>query len=283
MFRKKILFCFIALQLSSLLYCASRPYFMYYPEKKINATPEDIGLKYELIRLKTKDLTTIAGWWIPSDNERGVVLFSHGNTGNISDCLESIKIFNRLKLSIFIYDYRGYGESEGKPSEEGTYLDAEASWLYLTNERKIAGEKIIVSGRSLGGSISAWLADNHTPGMLIIESSFTSLVDVAMDRHSWFPGKLAFGESYSTSTHLKKIKCPVLIIHSKDDKISPYTQGEKLFKDANEPKELLVISGSHNDGFMESLVKYESGIDSFISKYLNNAIAGITLRSCYKE
>jgi uncharacterized protein len=268
MLRMKILFCFISLQLSLFVHCSSKPYFMYYPEKKINATPADIGLKFESIHLKTKDLAAIAGWWIPSVNERGVILLSHGNTGNISDCMESIKIFNRLKLSIFIYDYRGYGESKGTPSEEGTYLDAEASWFYLINGRKIAEEKIIVFGRSLGGSISAWLADIHTPGMLIIESSFISLVDVANDRHPWFPGKLAFGESYSTGTHLINIKCPVLIIHSKDDKISPYIQGEKLFQAANEPKELLVISGSHNDGFMESLVKYESGIDSFISKYL---------------
>lgn len=268
MFSKKISFCLIALLSSSLLFCASRPYFMYYPENKLNATPADIGLRFEPVRLKTKDTVTIAGWWIPSDNERGVLLFSHGNSGNISDCLESIKIFNRLKLSIFIYDYRGYGESEGKPSELGTYLDAEAVWLYLTGERNIAGEKIIIFGRSLGGSISAWLADAHTPGMLIVESSFTSLVDVANDRHSWFPGRLAFGDSYDTASHLKKINCPVLIIHSKDDEISPYTQGEKLFKAANEPREFLEISGSHNEGFMESLVKYESGINTFISRYL---------------
>jgi len=241
---------------------------MYYPEKKLNATPADMGLGFESVRLKTKDNVTIAGWWIPSDNERGVILFSHGNTGNISDCLESIKIFSRLKLSVLIYDYRGYGESEGSPSEEGTYLDAEAGWLFLTRERKIDSKKIIVFGRSLGGAISAWIADAYVPGMLIIESSFTSLVDVANDRHSWFPGRLAFGDSYNTSSHLKKINCPVLIIHSIDDEVSPYSQGEKLFRSANEPKELLVISGSHNEGFMESLVKYESGINSFVSEYL---------------
>ncbi len=265
---KKKIFFFIALHLSSLLFCAGRPYFMYYPEKKLKGTPADIGLKFESVRLKTKDSVTIAGWWIPSDYERGVILYSHGNSGNISDCLDMIGIFNRLNTSIFIYDYRGYGDSGGEPSEEGTYLDAEACWLYLTEKRGIAREKIIVFGRSLGGSISAWLADARTPGMLIIESSFMSLADVSGDRYSWFPGKLAFGDSYNTASHLKNIKCPVLIIHSRDDEISPYTQGEKLFKSANEPRELLVISGSHNAGFPESLVKYESGINSFITRYL---------------
>jgi uncharacterized protein len=268
MFKKKIFIFIAALLFLSLQFCASRPYFMYYPEKIINATPADTGLKFELIRFKTKDQVTLAGWWIPSGNERGVVLFSHGNTGNISDCLESIKIFNRLRLSIFIYDYRGYGESEGNPSEAGTYFDSEAGWHYLINKRKIAAEKIIVFGRSLGGSISAWLADAYTPGILIIESSFSSLIDVAHDRHSWFPGELIFGNSYSTYMHLKKIKCPVLIIHSRDDEVAPFSQGEKLFQAANEPKELLTISGSHNSGFLSSITEYEPGLDSFISRYL---------------
>ncbi|MBN2401912.1 MAG: alpha/beta hydrolase [Spirochaetes bacterium] len=267
-FMKKIIFYIIALAVLSNLFCAGRPYFMYYPEKEIKATPSDIDLNFESIRLKTKDDTIIIGWWIPSDQAKGVVLYSHGNSGNISHCLEIIQIFNKLSLSVFIYDYRGYGESEGEPSEMGTYMDSEAAWLYLVNERGIERRKIIIFGRSLGGSISAWLADSYTPGILIIESSFRSLTDVSHDRYPWFPGKLIFGDSYSTYRHLQKIKCPVLIIHSKDDEISPFSQGEKIFHAANEPKELLVISGSHNRGFLESRNEYESGIDSFISKYL---------------
>lgn len=251
-----------------IIFCHGRPFCMYYPEKKIYATPSDIDLRYEPVIFRAEDGIKLTGWWIPSNNARGVVLFSHGNAGNISRMLESIKILNKLKLSVLVYDYRGYGESEGEPSEQGTYMDAKAAWFYLINERKISERKIIIFGYSLGGSISAWLAREYTPAILIIEASFTSLAEVANEHYFWFPGKLIFGDTYNTYQNLKDVKCPVLIIHSKDDELTPFSQGKKLFDTANEPKEMIVITGSHNTGFLESKQEYEAGLRAFIYKHL---------------
>ncbi|MBA7597299.1 hypothetical protein ES703_04301 [subsurface metagenome] len=120
-------------------------------------------------------------------NERGVVLFCHGNAGNISHRLESIQIFYDPGLSTFIFDYRGYGLSEGKTTEQGTYLDAKAVWRYLVQERKIEPASIIIFGRSLGGSIAAWLARESRPKALILESSFTSIRNAAADMYPRIP------------------------------------------------------------------------------------------------
>ena len=118
---------------------------VYYPTKDIEATPADIGLKYEEITLTTKDSVNLSAWYVPARDERGVVLFCHGNAGNISHRLDSIRIFHDLGLSVLIFDYRGYGKSEGSPTEEGTYLDAESAWEYLVNVKKCALKRLYCS------------------------------------------------------------------------------------------------------------------------------------------
>ena len=256
----------ISVSLCILSGCVSR--FIYHPDRDMRGAPSNQGLRYEPVDLETKDGMTLSGWWIPVCKQRGVVLFCHGNAGNIFHRLDSLLIFNRLGLSTFIFDYRGYGKSDGRPSESGTYLDAEAGWHYLVQTRKIPPEHIIIFGRSLGGSIAAWLAQEHYPRMLIIESSFTSLRDMVKDRFPWFPARLVRNYQYHTSQHLQKAQCPVLIIHSRDDELIPFRQGQELYEAAKEPKEFLEISGSHNRGFMDSLTQYELALDIFISRYL---------------
>lgn len=246
--------------------CVSR--FIYHPDRDMKGRPADQGLRYEPVDLETQDRVTLSGWWIPACKQRGVVLFCHGNAGNVSHRLDSLLIFNRLGLSTFIFDYRGYGKSGGRPSEQGTYLDAEAAWHYLVQTQKIPPEYIIIFGRSLGGSIAAWLAQDHLPQMLILESSFTSLRDMVKDRFPWFPARLVANYQYDTRQYLQKTRCPVLIIHSRDDELIPFRQGQELYEAAKGPKEFLEISGSHNRGFMHSLTLYESALDTFISRYL---------------
>lgn len=267
-FIKKRTYKFIAaifISLTAFLSCES--FFIFHPNKDVTSTPEDIGLEFEDVFIDTEDGIKIHGWYVPSKKERGTVLFCHGNAGNISCRLDTVRIFKELDLSVLIFDYRGYGRSGGEPSEEGTYSDALASWDYLVNNKMIPPEKIIAWGRSLGGAVAAWLAKNRTPGLLIMESSFTSVEDVAEFHLPVIPGSLIFGDTYNTLEIIDDIKCPVMIIHSPGDEIIPYSQGQRLFMAASEPKEFLEISGSHNNGFFVSVDRYKKSIDRFIGQY----------------
>ncbi len=238
---------------------------VYFPYRSIAVTPGAIGLPYKPVRFDASDGTRLSAWFIPADNARGVILFCHGNAGNISHRLESIQIFHRLGLSTLIFDYRGYGDSEGKPDEQGTYRDAEAAWRFLVDEQGVSTNDIIVFGRSLGGCIAAWLARKHTPRALILESTFTSVPDVAAKLYPFLPVRLLSRFSYNAREYVREVNCPVLIIHSRNDDIIPFSCGKRLFEAANEPKEFVQISGSHNEGFLTSGKRYEDGIESFIS------------------
>ena len=244
-------------------------HYVYYPVRPLSADPASIGLNFESISFETADRVKLSGWFIPGENARGVVLFCHGNAGNISHRLESIQIFHQLGLDIFIFDYRGFGQSEGKPTEQGTYQDAEAAWQYLTEERQVNPNKVIVFGRSLGGAVASWLAQRHTPGALIIESTFTSLPDIAARLYPYFPVRLLSRFKYNTAEYLDRINCPVLIVHSRDDEIMPFSHGQRLFEMAKEPKRFLEISGTHNEGFIISGKRYEEGLNTFVSEYMD--------------
>ncbi len=244
-------------------------HYVYYPESTMVVDPSDIGLDFEDASFRTEDGIKLFGWFIPVQKSRGVVLFCHGNAGNISHRLESIQIFHQLGLDVFIFDYRGYGQSEGKPSEQGTYQDAEAAWWYLTEERQVLPGDIIVFGRSLGGAVAAWLAQNHTPGALILESTFTSLGDIAAKFYPFLPVRLLLRFQYTTADYLRQVNCPVLIIHSRNDELMPFDHGIRLFETANEPKRFLEIYGSHNEGFIVSGEQYQKGLSAFVTDYIN--------------
>jgi len=255
--------------LSSVLFfsgCLSQ--VLYHPSPGLRGTPADLGLPYEWVALETEDGARLSAWWVPADSPRGVLLFCHGNAGNISDRLDSIRIFNRLGLSLFIFDYRGYGRSSGRPSEQGTYRDAEAAWNYLIRVRQEDPHKIVVFGRSLGGAVAVWASQAHKPRVLILESTFTSLREAARDRLPGLFVKFFVPDQYRTLQYLTMVHCPVLVLHSRDDEIIPFRHGEALYAAANGPKEFVEIRGSHNRGFLDSQPLYEAALDSFLSKYL---------------
>ena len=243
-------------------------HFIYFPEREITVTPAEIGLSYEAVCFETADGVKLSGWFVPAERSRGVVLFCHGNAGNISHRLESVQVFHRLGLITFIFDYRGYGQSEGKPTEQGTYLDAEAAWRYLVQKQQVDPTEIIIFGRSLGGAIAAWLARDHPPKALIIESTFTSVRDIGAELYPYLPVRLLSRFDYNAMDYLRQVNCPVLIVHSRDDEMVSFSHGRRLFEAANEPKEFLEIAGTHNEGFMTSAKRYEDGLDSFISAHV---------------
>ncbi|MEW6674948.1 MAG: alpha/beta hydrolase [Nitrospirota bacterium] len=240
---------------------------LYYPTKELLQTPKDIGLDFEELALKTTDGINISAWYIPAKDERGAILMCNGNAGNISYRIDLIQIFNNLNLSILIFDYRGFGKSEGKPTEEGTYLDAEAALDYLVNIRHYPTAKIILYGQSLGGAIAAEMALRHNAAAIIIESSFKSVPELGSKFFPFIPVKLISCFHYATIEKIDKINCPKLIIHSPDDEIVPYSHGVALFEKAREPKEFLKIKGDHNEGFLLSGMIYIDGLNRFISKY----------------
>ena len=194
-------------------------------------------------------------------------MFCHGNAGNISHRLESIKQFRDLGLSVFIFDYRGYGKSGGKITEEGSYKDAKAAWDYLVNEKNINPQNIIVFGRSLGAAIACKLATKQNLSALIMESAFISVPELAAQIYPFLPVRWLSRFQYNNLENVQKISCPVLFIHSKNDEIIPFSNGEKLFSIANQPKQFLEIHGSHNDGFYVSKEIYEKGILRFLESF----------------
>jgi fermentation-respiration switch protein FrsA (DUF1100 family) len=237
------------------------------PGRALTATPADIELAYEVVRIATADGERLHGWYVPADHgHTGVMLFFHGNAGNISHRLDSLAIFHALGLDTLIIDYRGYGESTGSPSEQGTYRDAEAAWNYLVGERGIASERIIVFGRSLGGAVGAWLASRVQPGGVIIESCFSSGADMAKRLYPFLPARLITRLRYPVTDYVRDIQSPLLVVHSRDDEIIPFDMGQAIFRAAPEPKSFLALNGDHNMGFLLSREAYLAGLESFITK-----------------
>lgn len=241
---------------------------VYQPGRSIYMTPAEAGLDYEEIEYKTEDGIRISAWYIPAKakESKRVVLFCHGNAGNISHRIDTITIFHNLGLNTFIFDYRGYGKSGGKPSEEGTYLDAAAAWDYLLREKGFKPGDIIIAGRSLGGSVASRLAGKKKPAALIIESSFSSVPDLGAKLYPFLPVRLLCRFEYTTGEYVKQVKCPVLVIHSPDDEMIPFSHGKKIFEAANEPKRFMQISGSHNEGFINSGEQYIRGLKDFLDQ-----------------
>lgn len=238
------------------------------PSRALIATPGSIGLDYEAVRIRTEDGVELDAWFIPAPDPRGVLLFFHGNAGNMSHRLDSVRIFHELGLATLIFDYRGYGQSEGRPSEQGTYTDALAVWQYVTQERDIPPSKIVLFGRSMGASVAAHLADRHTPAGLILESGFTSVPDLAAQIYPWLPVRWLARIDYPTAEYVRDLSSPILIAHSPNDEIVLYEHGLALFDQANEPKTFLELTGGHNDGFLISGARYTDGLHQFLSSVL---------------
>lgn len=241
---------------------------IYYPTRTLEATPADIGLTYEEVNFRSGDRVELNGWFIPSPGARATLLFCHGNAGNISHRLEFIDIFRRMGLDVFIFDYRGYGRSRGRPGEKGTYLDGVAAYCYLVSQKGAAPEKIVVYGESLGGAIAIYLAEKLKVGALICEGTFTSTVDMGREVYPFLPIKLMVTMKYEALSRIGGVKAPTLIVHSQDDEIVPFRHGQRLYEAAGGPKEFYRMRGGHNEAVFLARDEFSSRIESFLTKYL---------------
>lgn len=262
-----------------MMYCAMilyllvmQPRLIYLPDmpsRVLEATPQDIGLEYETLRLATEDGEWLHGWYVPAQVARATLLFCHGNAGNIAHRLESLRIFNELGLSVVLFDYRGYGQSTGKPSEAGTYLDVDAAWRYLLEERRLAPRDIVIAGRSLGAAVAADLASRTVPAAVVLESAFISVPAMAAEIYPWLPPGLPGLYQYDNRAKLAQLTRPLLIVHSRDDEIIPFAHAETLYKEAGGLKQLLELRGGHNDGILVSRADYIRGLQDFLAQHVD--------------
>jgi fermentation-respiration switch protein FrsA (DUF1100 family) len=245
-----------------------QPRLVYFPqvERELTATPRAAGLDYEDVTLTTADNVKLHGWWVPTRNARGTVLLMHGNAGNISHRLGYLTMFNRLGYSVLLFDYRGYGKSGGHPDEEGTYRDAEAAWLHLTANRNVAARDIVMVAESLGGGVATWLALKYPPRALVLASTFRSVPDLGAQIYPWLPVRLLARITYDNLARIARVDAPVLIAHSRDDDVIPFAHGEALFAAAREPKQMLVLAGGHNDGFLFTRDAWIAAVGAFLDR-----------------
>jgi fermentation-respiration switch protein FrsA (DUF1100 family) len=230
------------LMLNALMYF-QQSRMIFFPMSRLHETPADWGLEYEDASFKTEDGVQLHGWYIPQHDSKQVLLFFHGNAGNISHRRASIEIFHRLGVNVLIIDYRGYGKSEGTQSENGLYKDGAAAWSFLTEKKGFAPGDIIIFGRSLGGVVAAHLAAKVQARGVILESTLSSARDFAQ-RVFWLLSKLVVMRyNWNAAEYVSRINYPVLVLHSPDDDIMPFSLGEKVFEAANEPKQFYRMRG----------------------------------------
>ena len=246
-----------------------QPRLVYFPMKGSYAvTPQSRGLPFEAVRLKTDDGVQLAAWWVPSAlPAHGTVLLFHGNAGNIAHRIDYAKMFYNLGYHTLLVDYRGYGESSGEPSEQGTYRDAMASWQWLTQTRGIKASDIVIFGESLGGGIATWLAAQHAPRALMVASTFTSIPDLGAQVYPWLPVRWISRIQYNSLAQLQKIRVPLLVAHSPGDDLIPYAHGRRLYEAANEPKTFLELSGGHNEGFVFARDDWVKAVQEFLQRH----------------
>ncbi|MEZ5428392.1 MAG: alpha/beta hydrolase [Pyrinomonadaceae bacterium] len=221
--------------------------------------------KHSIIKLKTPNGEHIAARYFPDLNARYTILFSHGNAEDIGSAEFFLEELNEAGFAVLAYDYRGYGRSEGRASEKNSYQDIEAAYDYLTGELNVPAERIIIHGRSLGGAVSVDLAARRKCGGLIVESSFVSAFRV-MTRHPVLPF-----DKFVNLEKIRRVSCPVLIVHGKNDSLIPVWHGDALFEAAPEPKTALWVEGAgHNDIFFNAKTAYLQAIRDFSAKLEKN-------------
>ena len=256
----------------------NEPRMIYMPTREIEATPDRLGLGYQDLALVASDGVRIHGWLIPCPpglatgalDSAGVprltVLLLHGNAGNISHRFEKVRLLHACGADVVLVDYRGYGRSEGRPTESGTYRDAEAAYRYLIESRGLDPRSIVLYGESLGGAVAADLASRVEVRGMVIESSFTSIPDVAQAMYPFLPVRWLVRHRYDSVRKLARVRAPVLILHSRDDEYFPLRHGERLAAAAGGGARLVTLRGGHNDAFLVSEDLYRVAVSEFLDE-----------------
>lgn len=242
--------------------------FIFFPDRRIDATPHDLGLVFEEVYFTTQDGVRLNGWWIPGTGSPITILWFHGNGGNISHRLDNIRLrHDLLGANLFIFDYRGYGQSEGTASEEGTYRDGDAAIQYLHSRADVDPTRVVFLGESLGSAVAVEMATTRACAALILESPFLSIAEMAKVSFPFLPIGSLLQTKYDTLSKIGRVSAPLLIIHGEDDEIVPFRHGRRLFEAAGEPKEFYAIKQArHNDLYLVGGQAYLETLSRFLGR-----------------
>ncbi|WP_303722514.1 alpha/beta hydrolase [Malonomonas rubra] len=243
--------------------------FLYFPDREIVMTPTTMRLEFEDVFFTSEDGIKLHGWYLPGEAGKPVVVFCHGNAGNISHRVDILRLLRQLGLTSFIFDYRGYGQSEGKASEKGTYRDMRAaiSWL---RKKGWQGEQMIYFGRSVGAGVALQLALEQPPAALVLESPFTSIKAMAQHNYPllWLLAGWALEARYDNLTKIDRLQVPLLILHGDRDRIVPQQMGKQLFERAQQPKTFYSIPGAgHNNTYDVGGTRYWQQWQNLLQQY----------------
>ena len=241
-------------------------FFVYHPSPWIDRDWRRwSGLPLEDVWFRSLDDTKLFGWYVDVPHSPATLLWTHGNAGNIIHRLDNLAELYRLGLSVFVFDYRGYGRSEGHPSEKGLYQDGLAAYDYVAKTRRIPATRIIIFGRSLGASVAGEISASRPVGGVILESSFPSVPAVARLYYPWLPAHWLLRGRFNLLDRLPRIQAAVLVIHGDRDTIIPLQLGQQVFEAAREPKSFYVIHGAdHNNTYIVGGQPYFHRIKQFI-------------------
>ena len=221
---------------------------LYFPSREIVQTPDQAGLRFRDLAFETTDGEQLHGWWIAARTESlGHLLLCHGNAGNVGDRILHAAVLTTAGFDVLLFDYRGYGHSSGRPSEEGSYLDARAALACLLEQPKVDAARVFCLGESLGGAVAVDLALERPPAGLVLLSAFTSVRELGRLHYPFLPASL-IPDAYPTVRRIHDLRAPLLVLHGDRDDIVPLSQGRALFEAAPEPKRMHVFLGvGHND------------------------------------
>jgi fermentation-respiration switch protein FrsA (DUF1100 family) len=222
----------------------------------------------EDVFFETPDGVKLHGWFAAADPPRGVLLFLHGNAGNVTHRDDRLLNLRRLGFSVLVFDYRGYGKSEGSPNEKGVLIDGRAARAWLAQRTSVAEQEIVLWGESLGGGVAVDLAAKDGARGLILESTFTSLPDVAAHHYRWLPVRLAMRSRLDSLSLIGQYHGPLLWSHGTADEIIPYAIGKRLYDAANEPKEGVSFQGGHHNGppHPEERKEFQAALERFMDR-----------------
>ena len=238
---------------------------IFFPDRYLESQPADFGLEYEDVRFEAGDGVVLHGWYIPAKPCRAVFLFCHGNAGNISHRLDNVYRLHELGLSVMIFDYRGYGLSEGRITERGFYQDAEAAYEIARQRADAASTKLVVFGRSLGGIAAVHIGAARPCSGMILESTFTDLAAMASVHFPVPFVGVTLGDRLSSLVKISRVTAPLLFFHGNHDEIVPFELGRRLYEAANQPKEFVTLDGAgHNDTYLVGGADYFRKVVSFI-------------------
>ena len=241
------------------------------PSRELTRDPSFYDIPFEDVFFSSTDGVKLHGWYLPHHDPLATLIYFHGNLGNIASCVDELYIMhNQIEANIFIFDYRGYGKSKGRPSEQGIYKDAVAAYEYLVSQKQVASEKLVGFGRSLGGAVAIYLASQKPLGALVVVSTFTSVRDLV---NMLFPKWLGWVINLCNPVRLPsiqrvaKLTCPILMLHGAHDTMVPAAVGKKLYNAISNAKMWYNVPGaSHNDTFIRGGKKYWYLLKAFIWK-----------------